>query len=172
MSPASLLRDASVKSQNRPLSDWSFVSAGSSTSCGIRQDGSLWGWGGNTFGELGDGTKNSVRTPPVRIGDAHWRTVAVAYFHSAGIQDDRSLWVWGGAGGACYVPPGGKDIQTYLSPVRVGSENDWVDVGVGNGFTVARKQDVTLWGWGFGPSGSGPVFLPVQVGSENNWGRP
>ncbi|MEV4282662.1 hypothetical protein [Actinoplanes xinjiangensis] len=62
--------------------------------CGIRTDASLWCWGDNNAGQLGDGTATG-RDGPVRSGTASWRTVAPGATHTCGIRTDRSLWCWG-----------------------------------------------------------------------------
>jgi alpha-tubulin suppressor-like RCC1 family protein len=57
-------------------------------------DGSLWAWGWNTYGQLGDGT-TTHRNAPVRVGsDNNWASIA-AYYHSLAIRTDGSLWGWG-----------------------------------------------------------------------------
>ncbi|MCL1987977.1 MAG: stalk domain-containing protein [Firmicutes bacterium] len=68
-------------------------SAGSEHTMAIRSDGSLWGWGRNHRGQLGDGTTTD-RATPVRIMD---NVIAVsAYYHNTlAIRSDGSLWGWG-----------------------------------------------------------------------------
>ncbi|MCL2016504.1 MAG: hypothetical protein FWG68_09695 [Defluviitaleaceae bacterium] len=77
----------------RIMDDVVSVSVGSHHTMAIRSDGSLWGWGGNAWGELGDGT-NETRFTPVRIMD----DVLAAYAGNANaiaIRSDRNLWGWG-----------------------------------------------------------------------------
>jgi len=73
---------------------WSSVSVGSVHTMAIKTDGSLWGWGNNVHGQLGDGTAINQNTP-VRIGiDTNWAYVS-AFAHTIAIRTDGTLWVWG-----------------------------------------------------------------------------
>jgi alpha-tubulin suppressor-like RCC1 family protein len=61
----------------------------------IKSDGSLWAWGDNTFGQLGNNTTTSSPVA-VQIGNSYeWSSVACGSFHSIGVKKDGSLWVWG-----------------------------------------------------------------------------
>ena len=75
--------------------DWLSVSAGGNHTVGIRTDGSLWAWGSNSSGQLGDGTTTS-RNTPARIGtDNDWSSVSAGSSHTVAIRNDGSLWAWG-----------------------------------------------------------------------------
>lgn len=74
--------------------DWASINAGDGHICGLRDDASLWCWGGNRDGQLGDGTRTQ-RTTPVRIGDATWATVSTGAGHTCGVRSDATLWCWG-----------------------------------------------------------------------------
>ena len=70
---------------------WSSVSLGTNHSMAIMSDGSLWGWGQNEKGQLGDGTTED-RLYPVRIMD-NVIQVSAGNMHTAAIKNDGSLWV-------------------------------------------------------------------------------
>ena len=70
------------------------VAAGTTHTMGVQSDGTLWGWGSNAEGQLGDG--NGDELSPTRIGtDNTWTTVAVGTAHSVGLKTDNTLWGWG-----------------------------------------------------------------------------
>ena len=135
---------------------WWKVSLGSLHAGGILYDYSLWTWGRNNYGQLGDGTILN-RSSPVNIGTDSWLWVSCGYESSAGIKTDGSLWLWGlNSGGQL----GTQNIINYSSPVQVYGENtNWKSVSVGYNHTAAIKNNGSLWTWGQNSYG--------QLGSDN-----
>ncbi|MBK7810729.1 MAG: hypothetical protein IPI50_05695 [Saprospiraceae bacterium] len=123
-----------------------------SVSCGFRYtmaigvDGSLWGWGANEAGQLGDGT-NQDHDRPVQIGtDKNWKQIESGINHSFAIKEDGSLWAWGLNG---YGALGIGHTDPRNTPVRVGQENNWEYISMSIfEQTAAIKKDGTLWVWG------------------------
>ncbi len=160
--------------------DWTEVAAGSAHTLARKNDGSLWAWGANRSGQLGDGTGIN-RTNPVRVGTANdWAEVAVGS-SSGGFSDqsynvarksDGSLWAWGANRSGQL---GDGTTGNKLSPLRISTANDWIEVASGEGHTVARKTDGSLWAWGSnnrGQLGIGPSFAmlsPVPIAIDNDW---
>jgi alpha-tubulin suppressor-like RCC1 family protein len=70
------------------------VSAGGWHSTGLRTDGTLWAWGDNTTGELGDGTMVGHLSPE-QIGTSTWKSVSSSLYHNGAIRSDGTLWTWG-----------------------------------------------------------------------------
>lgn len=153
-------------------SDWQQTRAGSSHSGAIRQDGSLWMWGANLMGQLGDGT-TSTRQAPVQIAaGSTWQTLALGNNFTLGIRSNGSLWAWG------YNINGqigdGSNTQR-ISPVQVGGDTDWAKVTATTSHSLALKTNGSLWAWGNnanGQLGLGDTTSrssPVQVGTEVDW---
>lgn len=75
------------------------IGAGGDYTCGLAEDGSAYCWGGNTFGQLGDGT-NTPSVTPVRVGgdaDLRFSALATGDVHACGISaDDPYTYCWGG----------------------------------------------------------------------------
>jgi alpha-tubulin suppressor-like RCC1 family protein len=130
----------------RPLrvgmnNDWTKVSPGQGHACGIRAPGSLWCWGRNSDGELGqgDGASAQIRAP-VRVGTASdWIDVDSGQNSTCGIRADGSLWCWGVDVGAPETAP------AVTSPRRVGTDADWSSVSVDTFNVCARKQNNALY---------------------------
>ncbi len=75
--------------------DWHSISSRENHSLGLKSDGSLWGWGYNLWGYLGDGTTNT-RFVPTRVGTANdWTAVNVGRYHTLAQKSDGSLWACG-----------------------------------------------------------------------------
>jgi hypothetical protein len=70
------------------------VAAGGHHTCAIKTNGSLWCWGYNWYGQLGDGT-NTSRNTPVQIISSGVSYVAAGGRHTCAIKQDGSLWCWG-----------------------------------------------------------------------------
>lgn len=155
---------------------WKYVDAGITYTAGfsvaIKNDGTLWAWGDNTYGQLGDGT-NMVKYTPVQIGtDDDWKIVSCQSLFVLALKTDGTLWAWGRYEASQYG--GGTTIYTNV-PQQIGTDNDWKIISAGGGHSMAIKNDGTLWGWGYnfyGEVGDGTNqnrSIPVKIGSENNW---
>lgn len=156
-----------------PLTNWQQVAVSEwFSAAAVKSDGTLWTWGLNSVGQLGDGTVID-KSSPVQIGTLiNWRQVACGY-HMAAIKKDGTLWTWGVNGNGQL---GLNTTANYISPVQVGSLNNWRQVACGYFHTAAIKTDGTLWTWGRnldGQLGIGNTIntysSPVQVGSLTNW---
>ncbi len=128
----------------------------------IKSDGTLWGWGNNQNGQLGDGT-TTERHSPVKIMDGV-RSVSAGTHHSIAIKDDGSLWAWG------YNELGQLGDATTTerhSPVKI---MDGVkSVSAGGSYSIVIKDDGSLWSWGdnyWGQLGDGTTtsrYSPVKI---------
>lgn len=122
------------------------VSAGNVYTVAIKSDSSLWGWGYNGLGQLGDGTTTS-RLSPILIGTGY-SAIAAGIDHSVALKSDGSLWAWG----VNNVGQLGDGTTTNrLSPVLTGDH--FSAVAVGDYHSVALKDDGSLWAWGGNFSG-------------------
>ena len=109
----------------------------------MKTNGTLWAWGDNENGRLGDGTTTN-RNAPVQIGTSTWKDVAAGNIHAIGIKTDGTLWQWGSYGWWF----GGILIPNSSIPVQVGTDTDWKKVTAGLAFSYAIKENNTLYAWG------------------------
>ncbi|MDP9074786.1 MAG: hypothetical protein M3N98_11545, partial [Actinomycetota bacterium] len=151
---------------------WSAVSAGAYHSVAIGTDGTLWAWGLNANGQVGDGTTTDRHAPVEIGGDTHWQSVAAGGSHTVAIKSDGTLWAWG------YNFNGQLGDGTAAdrhAPVQIGTDSRWKSVAAGYRHTVAIKTDGTLWAWGLnanGQVGDGSTtdrHAPVQIGTDTHW---
>ena len=127
--------------------NWSSVACGNSVVAAIKTDGTLWMWGYNYYGQLGDNTLIHRSSPVQTIaGGTDWSKVAGGYTHIAAIKTDGTLWSWG----RNYFGQLGDNSLTHTSsPVQtIAGGSDWTFVACGRNNTAAIKTDGTLWNWG------------------------
>jgi alpha-tubulin suppressor-like RCC1 family protein len=117
---------------------------------GISNDGLLYGYGSNGFGQLGNGTTSSITgTSFVQIGSDTWSDVKVGYNFTVAIKSDGTLWAWGFNG---YYNLGDGTIIDKSSPVQIGTSS-WKQISVVDSSVLAIRNDDTLWAWGVNTAG-------------------
>lgn len=141
---------------------------------GIRSNGTLWAWGANTNGQLGDAS-TTTRRQPVQVGAiATWRQVSAGTSHVVATRTDGTLWAWGlNSSGQV----GDTTTTQRTAPVQVGAATDWAWAVAGATHTMAVKTNGTLWAWGGngnGQAGQGSTttttyLAPIQVGTGTTW---
>jgi len=148
--------------QIAPGNDWRIVIGGQNNYfLAFKSDHTLWAWGINTSGQLGDGS-NIDRYKPAQIGSAaNWIAAWDSGAGGAGLQADGTLWEWGRDANG----PHGE--QAYRPPVRWGRDSDWADFLPGFGCWFALKRDGSLWGTGSDVSHS----FHLDISSRTNWVR-
>ena len=140
------------------------VSLGEHHSGAITEDGSLWMWGWNINGQLGDGTTEEKHTP-VKVME-NVKMISLGEYHSGAIKEDGSLWMWG-YNGRGQLGDGTTEEKEKLIPVKV-MENV-KSVGLGDFYSGAIKEDGSLWMWGYngyGQLGDGTnesKDIPVKI---------
>ena len=107
--------------------NWKTCAAGNFHSVAIKTDGTLWAWGQNGGGYLGDGTVINRSTPiTTNLGGTNWKTCAASYRNTAAIKTDGTLWVWGTN---TYTPLGINSTVTPYSPITTFlGGNNWKSI--------------------------------------------
>lgn len=162
-------RDATLR-KNDPIrigsdTNWSQIAVGAGHCLALMGDGSLWAWGQNDRGQVGDGTKSN-KFAITQIGPDHdWSRIAAGHFSSLALKNDGSLWGWG-----YFRGPAGDD----LSPRRI-DPGKFVAISASDYVLLALRVDGTLWvGGPNAPSAarayvSVPTPYMIQVGKDTDW---
>jgi alpha-tubulin suppressor-like RCC1 family protein len=151
---------------------WTFAASGSGYSVGLKSDGSLWTWGSNLYGQLGESGRTNTKIP-VRLGTGTWSAVSAGIKHVLAIKSDGTLWAWGDN----YYGQVGNGYYgiTYNLLQKISSETTWVSVSAGDSHSHAIKSDGTLWAWGrnsWGELGDGftdEKHVPTKIGAATDW---
>lgn len=140
----------------------------------IKTDGTLWAWGYNAYGQLG---QNDIvdRSSPVQVGSlTTWSSCSNGTFFSVAIKTNGSMW----SCGVNSIGQLGQNIASSInrsSPVQIGALTTWSRVSCGGNHSVASKTDGTLWAWGsnaYGQLGINSQIdrsSPVQIGALTTW---
>lgn len=155
------------------LTTWDKILCGGYSSYAIKKDKTLWAWGRNDGGSLGDGTYSN-KSSPVQIGSQQWDFVSananlsVNTTFALGLRGtDLYAWGYGNEGQI-----GNSLTSGANSPIFIGSS--FSKVSAGNQHSLAVKTNGTLWSWGannagqLGYSGANKSS-PTQVGTATNW---
>jgi alpha-tubulin suppressor-like RCC1 family protein len=141
------------------------VASGYSHTCGVKKDHSLWCWGANDSGQLGDGTTTN-RTLPVQVTalGTSVAEVSVGDLYTCARKTDGTLWCWGNNASGQLGNSTAVDTSTPTQVTALGT--GVAEISAGDLFACARKTDGSVWCWGSGPLGDGtgtPALAPVQV---------
>jgi alpha-tubulin suppressor-like RCC1 family protein len=138
-----------------PLTGVMALAAGSGHSVALRNDGSVWTWGANHNGQLGDGTTVTRLTPVQVAGLAGVMAVAAGMEHTVALKSDGSVWLWGNnqngmLGNGVYSLGMANQVQPVPAKLPNGSQlRGIVAIAAGARHTLALSGDHTVWAWGY-----------------------
>ena len=131
----------------------------------IKTDNTLWAWGDNVYGQLGNGTTTNSLTPVKIMDDVTYAVTGKS--HSLAIKSDNTLWAWGNNE---YGQLGNGTTTNSLKPVKI--MDNVIMTSARGDHSIAIKSDGSLWVWGFneyGQLGDGTTtnkLTPIKI-SEN-----
>lgn len=147
------------------------ISAGGHHSIALKSIGTIYTWGGNWDGQLGDGSTTEQNTPVYVDGLSNVISIAGGYLHSVALKSDGTVWAWGNN---TYGQLGDDSTADHTTPTKIDGISDVSAIASGYYHTIALKSDGTVWAWGdnsFGQLGNGTntnSSTPVNVSGLNN----
>lgn len=147
----------------------------------LKADGTVWAWGDNYFGSLGNGTAdgNAHPTPTLVLGLSGVTAIAGGLHHSLAVKSDGTAWAWrrntdGQLGATSGDSCGASNFACSRTPIQVDGLSGVTAIAGGWYHSLAAKSDGTAWGWGWngdgelgtGAYGTFPCYCsrtPVQV---------
>jgi len=172
--PSSVL--APILTAGKPYAalTWKVIATGDDHGCAIANDSSLWCWGLNTTGQLGQtpnpatGTLGQVMPADVK----NWTNVVAGQFHTCATRADGALWCWG-RNVEGQIGDGTAQSGPHV-PFNLGT--GWSNtLAAGVNHTCAMKLNGSVWCWGknsnsqLGDNSTVDKLLPQQVGLDVDW---
>jgi alpha-tubulin suppressor-like RCC1 family protein len=162
-----------ASSKEACFTDWVAIGAGSFHTCGIRESGKMYCWGGNHNGQLGIGPPTSSYQEPephAVLSNETWVQVDGGRSYSCGLTTEGALYCWGlNEDRQLGIPE--QDLIVAPTKVEVEAPDGFRSLGLGQYHGCAIRADRTLWCWGRntdGQVGIGrktalPVTRPTRV---------
>ena len=131
------------------------IKAGNSYSAVLKSDGTVWMWGYNNRGQLGNGTTTDSDTPAAVTGLSNVEHIAAGKEHMVALKTDGTVWAWGYNN---YGQLGNDTTTNATTPVQVKTAtgnnlSDIVEISAGESHSLALKADGTVWAWGCNTNG-------------------
>lgn len=143
------------------------VSAGTGFSLAVSSDGSVWSWGRNDCGQLGQGTVSASNPTPAQVVQIRGIVaVAAGGEHALALRGDGTVFAWGCGGSGQLGNGAGASSST---PVPVPLVGNVTAVAAGGAFSMALGGDGGVWTWGANDAGqlgdgtTSPALLPQRI---------
>ena len=160
------------------MNTWKQIACGYSFCLGLQSDGTIWSFGSNSYGQLGNNTTSKLAvSSPNQIGSRNtWTQISAGGPNGqvAAIQSPGTLWAWGDD---AYGQLAQNNTLQYSSPVQIGALSIWTRVSVGSRHMLALQNNGTLWAWGsggqfqLGNNSTTNVSSPIQIGALTSWAK-
>ncbi|HBE78217.1 MAG TPA: hypothetical protein DDW65_10610 [Firmicutes bacterium] len=150
-------------SDGTPLTNITDIKAGQGHSIALKSDGTVWAWGWNKYGQLGNGTVTDSLYP-VQVKQnslsplSNITAIGAGDNHTLAVKSDGTAWAWGydyygqvgdgtsGSSTGIKYPVQVKTGTTFLTGITA--------ISGGVKFSLALKNDGTVWSWGYNGDGS------------------
>jgi len=140
------------------------VAGGNRHSLALLADGTVWAWGGDNYGQLGNGDAADDSLVPTQVsGLPPITAISAGGFHSVALAEDGKVWTWGSND---LGQLGNGIVGDAQLPVEVPSLSGVVDIAAGYFHTLALTGDGTVYAWGHNLNGQ------LGIGSNENQSTP
>jgi RHS repeat-associated protein len=147
------------------------VAGGTSHSIGLQSDGTVWTWGLNSNGQLGNNSTTQSLVPVQVSGLSNVTAIAAGSAHSMALKSDGTVWTWGlNSNGQL----GNNSTTQSLVPVQVSGLTTATAIAGGASHSLAVKSNGTAVAWGLNSNGqlgnnsTTQSLVPVAVSSLTN----
>lgn len=126
------------------------IAAGGDHTCALVADGTVWCWGANAHGQLGDGTTTSRATATQVAVLGGMTAIAAGTTHTCGLDASGAVWCWGSNG---HGELGGADTSDQTTAVNAAGLSGQTAITAGNGHSCSIDATGGAWCWGAGGNG-------------------
>lgn len=146
---------------------------GTSVPIPLGTPGKVWSWGGNRWGQLGNGSTINSNSPGPVTNLEGVIAISGGLRHSLALESDGSVWAWGLNNSGQLAQPGSR-IDSSLVPIHIDGLDKVIAITAGGAHNLALKSDGTLWAWGYNYCGqlgigvTGSRSFPIQVVGLSN----
>lgn len=136
------------------LSGVKAIAAGRFFALALKRDGTVWGWGDNGSGQLGDGTTEGRYSPVQARGLSDVVAISAGADHAIALKADGTVWTWGNnaygqiGNGDFGLSPTDSSDKKALEPWKVTGLSGMTAISAGYRYNLALKSDGTVWMWG------------------------
>jgi uncharacterized repeat protein (TIGR02543 family) len=141
-----------VISQIETLKNVVAVSVSKEYALALKEDGTVWAWGRNNYGQLGDGTLNSSSNPIQVLLANKIKKIVAGENTSFAIDETGFLWGWG-RNSNYLIGSGSGSSSLSTTPTLVYNLANVISVEANSNFALIKKSDGTIWGWGKNSNG-------------------
>jgi len=152
--------------QTFPISPYIDMAAGFYHTIALKKNGTVWAWGNNENGQIGDGTTEDsvIALPTLELTGI--RKLAAGDFFSLALKDDGTVWAYGQND---FGQLGDGTVEDRTQAVQVSGLTNIVGIAAGDAHSVALRDDGSVWTWGanrygqLGDGTSGDSRTPLRV---------
>lgn len=130
----------------------------------LKEDGTVWSWGQESHGQLGNGTTKHNLLPTKVKGLENVTVIAAGFsLHNLAVKKDGTVWAWGrNTQGRLGL---GTNTMENMVPAKVVGLTDVIAISSGYHHVLALKKDGTVWSWGLNESGQ------IGDGTQTRYGK-
>ena len=137
---------------------WKMLSTGLAHVVAINEEGSLFTWGRNNYGQLGDGTGDKVESKPKEVfSNSKFKFVTTGTYTSFAISTTGQLYACGR-----YAIDGTGTSKRWI---KIGTDTDWKSVYSSEWRTIFLKENGTMWGY----TNNSTHYDINQIGTDTDW---
>ncbi len=121
------------------------IASGAYHSLALASDGTVWAWGDNQYGELGNGSMVNSNVPVQVSGLSGIVAISAGFYHSLALKSDGTVFAWGYNGDG---ELGNGGTANSNAPVQVSGLTGVVSIAGGGTQSLALTSTGTAWAWG------------------------